>query len=60
MADNSLRRVTLKELLALQEPVHRLTLVSEFRQYPAGGGDRVWKCEGDVPGPPHPDPLLDQ
>ena len=60
MADDSPRRLTLEELLAFPDPVQRLARLADLRQRPGGGGDRPGKMDGDVAGPQHRDPVLDQ
>ena len=60
MADDSPRRLTLEELLALPEPGQRLARLADLREDPGGGGDRVGKAEDDVPRPERRDPVLDQ
>src|SRR5260370_689454 len=39
MTDDSPRRLTLEELLALPDPVQRLARLTDLRQRPGGGGD---------------------
>ncbi len=60
MADDSPRRLTLEELLALPEPGQRLARLADLREDPGGGGDRAGKVEDDVPRPERRDPVLDQ
>jgi hypothetical protein len=40
MLPDSPRRLTLEELLGLQNPAQRLDVVAALRQRPSGGGDR--------------------
>ena len=42
LADFS-RRLALKELLGLSNPVERFTALTSLRQRPSRGGDRPWK-----------------
>ena len=49
LVDESPRRLTLEELLALPEPGQRLARLAELRQDPGGGGDRVGRLRTTFP-----------
>src|SRR5215467_7197684 len=55
---DSPRSVTVNELLGFLEPTLRLVRMAEFRQHPGGGGNRIGKRQGDVPGTNYRDPGL--
>src|SRR5439155_546384 len=59
LVDESSRRLTLEELLALPEPGQRLARLADLGEGPGGEGDRVGKAEDDVPRPEHRDRVLD-
>jgi hypothetical protein len=48
LEDDTLRRQTLKDMLAFPEFVQRFARLADMRQYPGGGGDRGGKQEDDV------------
>ena len=60
IAEESPRRLTFEELLALPEPVQRLTGLAELRQCPGRGDHGGAKQVDDVPRPQHRDPVFDQ
>ena len=58
--DDSPRRLTLEELLALPEPGERLARLADLCKDPRGVGDRAGKVEAVVPCPECRDPWFDQ
>ena len=58
--DDSPRRLTLEELLALPEPSQRLARLPDLRGGPGGAGDQAGKTADDVPYLECRNPVLDQ
>ena len=60
MTYNSARRLVLKQLLGLLNPVQRLIRFADLRQHPSRGSNRPRKLNGDISGAKRRDPVLNQ